>query len=234
MQAKISTSETEIKALTDRLEAAERLNEQLVTRNRDLEISAHLAAQAPQAQLASTCLAAEDHMPNSLPVGLCALCAWKMRVDDGQSQFDGCVREAKPLLGRRMCMGPWLACAPKCPGRQLRRRVYACSGSETGGNMHRHAPDMTPNTLLAWLHVRHAEASPLSRVYGHSVHADRRCTMTGSHSCLLEGLTSWTSRLAQSWPHWLASRCARQQHLTCAGNLAVLPGPLVMGIDLCA
>ncbi|CAL5218737.1 g452 [Coccomyxa viridis] len=50
-KAKISTSETEIKALTDRLEAAERLNEQLVTRNRDLEISAHLAAQAPQAQL---------------------------------------------------------------------------------------------------------------------------------------------------------------------------------------
>ncbi len=54
MQAKISTSEQEIKALTDRLEASERLNEQLVTRNRDLEISAHLAAQAPHTQLAST------------------------------------------------------------------------------------------------------------------------------------------------------------------------------------
>ena len=74
MQAKISTSEQEIKALTDRLEAAERLNEQLVTRNRDLEISAHLAAQAPQAQLASTSLAAENNMPTSVCVGLCALC----------------------------------------------------------------------------------------------------------------------------------------------------------------
>ena len=50
-QAKISTSETEIKALTDRLEAAERLSEQLVARNRDLEITAHLASQAPNAQL---------------------------------------------------------------------------------------------------------------------------------------------------------------------------------------
>lgn len=79
MQAKISTSETEIKALTDRLEAAERLNEQLVTRNRDLEISAHLAAQAPQAQLASTSLAIEHHMPDSLSVSLCALCIWKVR-----------------------------------------------------------------------------------------------------------------------------------------------------------
>ena len=56
MQAKISTSETEIKALTDRLEASERLNEQLVQRNRDLEISAHLASQAPHAQPASTIL----------------------------------------------------------------------------------------------------------------------------------------------------------------------------------
>lgn len=55
-QAKISTSETEIKALTDRLEASERLNEQLVQRNRDLEISAHLASQAPHAQPASTVL----------------------------------------------------------------------------------------------------------------------------------------------------------------------------------
>ena len=51
LQAKISTSETEIKALTDRLEAAERLSEQLVARNRDLEITAHLASQAPNAQL---------------------------------------------------------------------------------------------------------------------------------------------------------------------------------------
>lgn len=57
MQAKISTSEDEIKALTDRLEASERLNEQLVTRNRDLEISAHLAAQAPHTHLASAILA---------------------------------------------------------------------------------------------------------------------------------------------------------------------------------
>jgi hypothetical protein len=49
LQAKISTSEQEIKALTDRLEASERLNEQLVARNRDLEITAHLASQAPHA-----------------------------------------------------------------------------------------------------------------------------------------------------------------------------------------
>ena len=51
LQAKISTSETEIKALTDRLEAAERLSEQLAARSRDLEITAHLASQAPNAQL---------------------------------------------------------------------------------------------------------------------------------------------------------------------------------------
>ena len=54
LQAKISTSEQEVKALTDRLEASERLNEQLVARNRDLEITAHLASQAPHALVGAT------------------------------------------------------------------------------------------------------------------------------------------------------------------------------------
>ena len=80
MQAKISTSETEIKALTDRLEAAERLNEQLVTRNRDLEISAHLAAQAPQAQLVSTSLAAEDVDAKALVCRL--VCTLSMKSEE--------------------------------------------------------------------------------------------------------------------------------------------------------
>lgn len=46
-QAKISTSEIQIKDLTDRVEAPERLNEQLTLRARDLELAASAATSAP-------------------------------------------------------------------------------------------------------------------------------------------------------------------------------------------
>ena len=48
-QAKISTSESQIKDLTDRVEHLERLNEQLTLRARDLEVSASAAAAAAAA-----------------------------------------------------------------------------------------------------------------------------------------------------------------------------------------
>ena len=44
-QAKITTSEQQIKDLTDRVEQLERLNEQLTLRARDLEVANQAAAQ---------------------------------------------------------------------------------------------------------------------------------------------------------------------------------------------
>lgn len=45
MQAKISSSEQQIKDLMDKAEALERQNEHLNARNRELEVAAHVAAQ---------------------------------------------------------------------------------------------------------------------------------------------------------------------------------------------
>ncbi|CAK0773671.1 hypothetical protein CVIRNUC_004090 [Coccomyxa viridis] len=85
-KAKISTSETEIKALTDRLEAAERLSEQLVARNRDLEITAHLASQAPNAQLAGDGAARLKDVHGAL-ARLCSHVSGETLTEDTVRQF---------------------------------------------------------------------------------------------------------------------------------------------------
>ncbi len=81
MQAKITSSEQQIKDLTDRVEDLERLNEQLATRARDLEVAAHVAAQntalagvCPLLPLPASASVAPQHLslarhPSSLRAG---------------------------------------------------------------------------------------------------------------------------------------------------------------------
>lgn len=56
MQAKISSSEQQIKDLMDKAEALERQNEHLNARNRELEVAAHVAAQNAAAAGVRACL----------------------------------------------------------------------------------------------------------------------------------------------------------------------------------